>query len=41
MDAYAALAPLQDLNENISDGGEQINPDISDDYFSDSEPRLE
>jgi hypothetical protein len=41
MDAHAALALLQDLNENYSDGGEEMNHDISDDYSFDSEPQPE
>ena len=40
MDAHAKLAVLQDLNENDSEGGEEINDDISD-YSSDSEPQPE
>jgi hypothetical protein len=41
MDAHAELALLQDLKENDSDGGEEFNHDISDDYSFDSEPQPE
>jgi hypothetical protein len=30
MDAHAALALLQDLNENYSEGGEEMDQDTSD-----------
>ena len=36
MDAPAALAFLKDLNENDSDGGEEMDHDISD-HYSDAE----
>jgi hypothetical protein len=38
MDAHAALALLQNLNENYSNGGEEMNHDISDDYSSGPQP---
>jgi hypothetical protein len=41
IDAHAALALLKELNENNSDGGEELNDNISDDCSSTSEPQPE
>ena len=41
IDAHAALALLQELNEKNSNGGEELNHNISDDCSSTSEPQPE